>query len=296
MLLRRVALGGASTWLRAPRAWGGAPRRAARSASSAPRDAPAGTSDTAAAAAADSTGGAAADADREARVYERAFANFLRKRAEAYAALSPPPDERELLAKHREPVVRIWEQLFAMRQLPDLVVCLSASPDVVRECGKMRIPVVSPVDMKHAPDGVTYPIVASAEATGVQADMLRIYREAVRLGNADALRRRRPSRTHRLLAAAGAGQRAELAAARRAWAAAREQDAVQRRVFEVANTQHTPRGGKVAFPDAAKRAAFRARAVRRAVAAEAQSAAQRARAGGFSTAARRGRSGAPRSS
>jgi hypothetical protein len=209
--------------------------------------------------------------DVEARIYERAFAQYLRKKAGAYGSMNSPPDETLLARKHKERVVRMWEQLFRMKQLPDLIVCLSHSDDIAREAAAAGIPTISPVGITQPSDNVTYAIPISEDAPGVKAELLGVYHNAVRLGANAARRRATPTGVQILLDAAGHGSKAELVAARRAWAAAEDAAAVERLAFERSHAQRSPRGGDLAWGPEARRDAFRRRAVSAAVAAELES-------------------------
>lgn len=234
-----------------------------------------------------------AGADLEARIYERAFAQYLRKKAASYAAMNSPPDEALLMRKHKERVIRMWEQLYRMKQLPDLIVCLSHNSDIAREAAAAGIPTISPVGVRQPSDDVTYAIPISEDAPGVKLDMLRVLHEAIRLG-ADAPRRRRSSAsvTH-LLHAAGKGGRpgAPLLAARQAWAAANEAAAVERAVLKRTHAGRSPRGGEFAFPAEMRREVFRRNAVAAAVASELEQRLQRqARAQGSPSAEQAGQS------
>lgn len=213
---------------------------------------------------------AADDGDLEAHIYERAFAQYLRKKAAAYASMNSPPDEALLMRKHKERVVRMWEQLYRMKQLPDLIVCLSHNSDIAREAAAAGIPTISPVGVRQPSDDVTYAIPISEDAPGVKLDLLRVLHEAVRLG-ADAPRRRRSSGNvaHLLQAAGKGGSRAAPAsAAREAWAAANEAAAIERAILQRTHAGRSPRGGEYAFSSDARREAFRRRAVSAAVASE----------------------------
>ncbi|KAG8460385.1 hypothetical protein KFE25_011876 [Diacronema lutheri] len=212
---------------------------------------------------------ATSEGDVEARIYERAFAQYLRKKAAAYAAMNSPPDEAILLKKHKERVVRMWEQLYRMKQLPDLIVCLSHSSDIAREAAAAGIPTISPVGASQPSTDITFAVPISDESPSAKLGMLNMLHDAVRRG-ADAPRRRRASGSvEHLLEAAGKGSPPEHAAeARRAWAAANDAAAVERAVFARTHSGRSPRGGEYAFPADARRELFRRRAISIAVAAE----------------------------
>jgi hypothetical protein len=220
--------------------------------------------------------------DVEARIYERAFSHYLRKKAAAYAAMNSPPDEALLARKHKERVIRMWEQLFSMKQLPDLIVCLSHNSEIAREAAAVGIPTISPVGVTQPSSHITYPIPISEDAPGVKVEMLEIYHDAVRLGADAAHRRASPPFAQQLLDAAGFASKSDVVAARRAWAESEDAAAVERLSFERSHARRSPRGGDFAFGPAARRDAFRRRAVSKAVEAELQyQLARHAKAGSF---------------
>ncbi|KAJ1616732.1 hypothetical protein T492DRAFT_1152249 [Pavlovales sp. CCMP2436] len=203
--------------------------------------------------------------DIEARIYERAFAQYLRKKQAAYASMNSPPDETVLLRKHKERVIRMWEQLYRMKQPPDLIICLSHNADIAHEAAVAGIPTVSPVGVTQRSSDVTYPIPISDHASGVQLDVLRVVHDAVLLGAAAAHRRlTTPRVVEQLLQATGKVAAPEVAAARRAWAAEREAAAIQRLIVKRSHATRSPRGGEYAFPPEERRQILREREVSRA--------------------------------